>query len=565
MASDESKNSDTTHFDMRPVNRDEPGGSGLGILLVLMALAVPALLVITYLMVNTPEPGQELPGEITPGFLEAIPLNSPPELDGPSLLAEAPEEHPGELAIEISEPAPDGTPEELLQVETMKRRAARPRRLITDQEPEPEWQKEIRAQLEKRISFDFVDTPLADVVAFLTNLTNTNMVLDPAAVEGDDVPVTLKVSDMKLVSALDWILRLVNLTYTFSDEAIFISTPARIQSLPSVRNKQIVFRVYDLREQLKEDGREVLLDVIRNSIAADWEAPEAILRFVDGRLMIRHRWIVVGMVEEMMDEFLRASGVEPPKKPSPKTGSVKAKVVPRVCARMRDELPLNGAVELERARNVLPNIDSLDSFWANYFGAVKRGSYPWAKRLCLVDGLKKTWPETEQSELNPGDFDRLVREVDVMETILKRAENGFRMKRFIRYRGLQGKLSRIENGLLHLRTDKVEIGVRIGQFEPGQIWRAVEAANRADQFHPAGVDHRIYAVPGFTFTDGARVMNLRDMTLFQISFGSPEKALALIEKSKEAKLDFEIYRPFLKRRLAAMERARALPKDCCPE
>ncbi|MDP6503283.1 MAG: hypothetical protein QF886_06690, partial [Planctomycetota bacterium] len=418
-----------------------------------------------------------------------------------------------------------------------------------------------------RISFDFVDTPLADVVAFLANLTNTNIVLDPATVEGDDVPVTLKVSDMKLLSALEWILRLVNLTYTFRDEAIFISTPERIQSLPSVRNKQIVFRVYDLREQLKEDGREVLLEVIRNSIAADWEAPEAILRFVDGRLMIRHRWIVVGTVEEMMDEFLRASGVEQPKKKSPKTGcSAKAEVFPRVGVRMIDELPLNGAVELERARNVLPNIDSLDSFWANYFGAVKRGSYAWAKRLCLVDGLKKAWPEAEQNELSQGDFDRLVSEVDVMATILKKAENGFRMKRIIKYRGLQGKLSRIENGLLHLRTgNKVEIGVRIGQIEPEQIWRAVEAANRADQFHPAGDDHRIYAVTGFTFTDGARAMDLRDMTLFQIFFGPPEKALALIDKSKEAKLDFEIYRPHLKRRIAVLERAGALPKDCCPD
>ena len=107
----------------------------------------------------------------------------------------------------------------------------------------PEWQQEIKAQMEKRISFDFVDTPLADVVAFLTNLTNTNMVLDPAAVEGDDVPVTLKVSDMKLEAALEWILRLVNLTYAFRDEAVFISTPDRVAEKP-------ILRLYDVRDLL---------------------------------------------------------------------------------------------------------------------------------------------------------------------------------------------------------------------------------------------------------------------------------------------------------------------------
>lgn len=312
MANDEQKTSDTTRFDLRPVNQNSPGGSGLGVLLILMVLAVPALLVVTFLMMkSSPVPGQTVP-ESTQEFFEGVPLKRPPEIDGPALLTDAPEEHPNGTNDQANEPAPEGTPEELLLVETIQRRAARPRPLIPMPEPEPEWQKQIRRQMDKRISFDFVDTPLSDVVAFLTNLTNTNMVLDPAAVDGNDVPVTLKVRDVKLSAALDWVLRLVNLSYVLTDEAIFISTPERLQELPSQRNIQIVYRAYDLREELKEESREVLLEVIRNSIAADWEAPEAILRFIDGRLIIRHRRIVVRMVEEMMDEFLRASGVDPP-------------------------------------------------------------------------------------------------------------------------------------------------------------------------------------------------------------------------------------------------------------
>jgi len=109
--------------------------------------------------------------------------------------------------------------------------ALRPESVIKEEELE-KWKRDVRDQMEKRISFDFVDTPLADVVAFLSNLTGTNMVLDPVAVQGDDVPVTLKVNDMRLGAALEWILKLVNLTYALQDEAIFISTKERVSQKP---------------------------------------------------------------------------------------------------------------------------------------------------------------------------------------------------------------------------------------------------------------------------------------------------------------------------------------------
>ena len=113
----------------------------------------------------------------------------------------------------------------------------------SEEEDLPQWKLDILVQLDKRVSFDFLDTPLADVVAFLQNLTGVNMVVDPGAVEGDDIPVTLKVGDMKLGAALDWILRLVNLQYAFQDEAIFISTKERIK-------KPETLRIYDVRDLL---------------------------------------------------------------------------------------------------------------------------------------------------------------------------------------------------------------------------------------------------------------------------------------------------------------------------
>jgi len=126
-------------------------------------------------------------------------------------------------------------------------RAKRPKSQVTEEEVAP-WKKQVFTQLEKRVSFDFLDTPLADVVAFLQNLTGVNMVLDPAAIQGDDVPVTLKVNDMRLGAALDWILRLANLQYTLRDEAVFVSSGDRIKEAESLR----IYEVRDLLAQIPD-------------------------------------------------------------------------------------------------------------------------------------------------------------------------------------------------------------------------------------------------------------------------------------------------------------------------
>lgn len=92
-----------------------------------------------------------------------------------------------------------------------------------------DWEKEFEAKLDEKVSFEFVQTPLSEVVRFLQNLTGLSMILDPRACEEvGDVSISLKVSDMRLRLALGWILRLANLTYDLRDGAIFISTPEGI-------------------------------------------------------------------------------------------------------------------------------------------------------------------------------------------------------------------------------------------------------------------------------------------------------------------------------------------------
>ena len=106
-----------------------------------------------------------------------------------------------------------------------------------------EAQSKLAEQMGKRISFDFVDTPLADVVAYLSKETGANIVLDPAAMQGDDVPVTLKATDMRADAALAWVLRLTALDSSTRDRAVFVSTKERIAQAPAVQ-------VYEVRDLL---------------------------------------------------------------------------------------------------------------------------------------------------------------------------------------------------------------------------------------------------------------------------------------------------------------------------
>lgn len=90
---------------------------------------------------------------------------------------------------------------------------------------EEPWEKEVRAKLERKVSFEFVDTPLEEVLGFLKSLTTVNIILDPkAAAEGvHKTPVTLRVRDMSLGVALQWILRGCKLEMALRNECIYIS------------------------------------------------------------------------------------------------------------------------------------------------------------------------------------------------------------------------------------------------------------------------------------------------------------------------------------------------------
>ena len=119
-------------------------------------------------------------------------------------------------------------------------RSRKPVTAIGQEMEEQEWERRIKESLNKKVTFDFVETPLQDVVNFLSSLVDVTIVLDTPAVK--DAPnVTLRVNEMRLQSALNWILKLVALKYTLKDEAIFISKAEAIQ-------EKAVLRMYDVTD-----------------------------------------------------------------------------------------------------------------------------------------------------------------------------------------------------------------------------------------------------------------------------------------------------------------------------
>lgn len=130
---------------------------------------------------------------------------------------------------------PDMTPERFEEVRNRKAPS-----FSGDAVQEQEWERKIKEALNKKVTFDFVETPLQDVVNFLSSLVDVTIVLDTVAVK--DAPnVTLRVNEMRLQSALNWILKLVALKYTLKDEAVFISKAEAIQ-------EKAILRMYDVTD-----------------------------------------------------------------------------------------------------------------------------------------------------------------------------------------------------------------------------------------------------------------------------------------------------------------------------
>jgi tetratricopeptide (TPR) repeat protein len=104
------------------------------------------------------------------------------------------------------------------------------------------WKDEVRRKMARRVTFDYIDAPLSEVLNYLNSLTKLTLVLDPAIqAEAGAVKITLSIKDMDLETALRWVLRLANLTYDLRNQAVFITKPDRLVA-------DVEMEIYDIRD-----------------------------------------------------------------------------------------------------------------------------------------------------------------------------------------------------------------------------------------------------------------------------------------------------------------------------
>jgi len=92
-----------------------------------------------------------------------------------------------------------------------------------------------RVLRETRISVNFADTPVVDVLNFFARYVSINLHLDPILHEQrseDEMRVTLKADDITVSNALKLITMTKNLNYDFRWGGVLIAHPDRLKSLP---------------------------------------------------------------------------------------------------------------------------------------------------------------------------------------------------------------------------------------------------------------------------------------------------------------------------------------------
>ncbi len=136
----------------------------------------------------------------------------------------------------------------------------------------------IEKALDKKVTVDFLETPLADAVEYFRDLLKINVVIDRRALENAGVPLdhplTLGAKNVSLRSALRLLLPAANLDYAIYDEYLSITTP-------DVTSGLLVERTYEVGDLIHVQGAlgdstadpEELVRVIEAVVAPNtWEA-----------------------------------------------------------------------------------------------------------------------------------------------------------------------------------------------------------------------------------------------------------------------------------------------------
>ncbi|GEM_PF-2892844 len=107
----------------------------------------------------------------------------------------------------------------------------------------PNWRRQVARRLvTKKVTFEFVDMPLEQVLQYFRAQIGVNLVVAPDVNQQE--LVTLEVRDMTLIYALKWVLNLHGLHCTLKDEALYI------YDKPPRERRRV--RVYEMSDRVHE-------------------------------------------------------------------------------------------------------------------------------------------------------------------------------------------------------------------------------------------------------------------------------------------------------------------------
>jgi len=129
----------------------------------------------------------------------------------------------------------------------------------------------VRRALEQPADVEFIETPLYDVVQYLSNTYKIPILLDRRALDDvgvqNDTPVTISLKGLKLRSVLKHLLRPLDLTWMVQDEVLLVTTTEQADAYLETRLYEIGDLVAMRDEQLRPyNDFDQLIDVITSTV-----------------------------------------------------------------------------------------------------------------------------------------------------------------------------------------------------------------------------------------------------------------------------------------------------------
>ena len=190
-----------------------------------------------------------------------------------------------------------------------------------------------------KISLNFTDTPLPEVVAFMQEVTQLNIMIDRRAIEDPaSKTVTFRVEELAFDQALDLILKMADLAYRVDEGVIVITSKEAMQ-------KETVLELYDVQDLTikitnfkapeisletagasdegpigigtsggEEEGTAIPGDdlkllISQNIAPGTWDTPPNSIEYQNGILIVRHTPVVQSQINRFLQRVRESTGL----------------------------------------------------------------------------------------------------------------------------------------------------------------------------------------------------------------------------------------------------------------